>query len=154
MSEQLLKAMGWGIFILAVGLGLFWCLNQTGIAGFIMEKSEEMTGHRLTQVAWLITLAVVALPGWMIKNYFEGLAWNAHVKSLPPPDIRETAKKSKYVRVEDIPPAPPKPVKLDEIAKDQEEFIATCPACGNFFSAKKSTGPLKCPSCGEQIPVS
>jgi hypothetical protein len=44
-------------------------------------------------------------------------------------------------------------VKLDEVAKGQEEFIATCPACGNFFSAKKGGGPIKCASCGEPVPI-
>jgi len=43
-------------------------------------------------------------------------------------------------------------VKLDEVAKGQEEFIATCPACGNFFSAKKGAAH-QVRFCGEPVPV-
>ena len=153
MSEHHYKAIGWTLFVLTIGLALYQCLNQIGVAGFLINLTEKATGQRLTQLSWLITFGVMCVPGWMLKNYFEGLAWNAHVKNLPPPDIRESAKKSKYVRAGDVPPAPPKPVKLDNVAKGQEEFIATCPACGNFFSAKKTIGPTKCPNCGEVVPI-
>lgn len=128
-------------------------MTQKGPAGFLINLSQKATGHPLTQIVWLITFALVCIPGWMMKNYFEGLAWDAHVKNLPPPDIRESAKKSKYVRADLAPPAPPKPVKLQNVAKDQTEFVATCPACGNFFSAKKQIGPTRCPSCGEIVPI-
>lgn len=152
MSEQQYKAIGWILFILTILIASYQCLNQAGIAGFLMDISERATGHRLTQLAWLLTFAAICFPGWMLRNYFEGLAWNAHVKNLPPPDIRESSRKSKYVKAPDVPPAP-KPVKLDNVAKGQEEFIATCPACGNFFSAKRTIGPTKCPACGEVVPV-
>ena len=152
MNEQTYRALGWGIFLATVGLTLYWCLNQSGLAGFVMDKFESATGHSMNQLAWIITAAVLCIPGWMAKNYFEGLAWNAHVEALPPPDIRASARKSKYVDTSNLAAAAPKAVKLDEVAKGQEEFIATCPSCGNFFSAKKDTGPINCTSCGEPIP--
>ena len=154
MSEQQYKGIGWVIFVLTLVLAAYWCMNQSGPAGFLIDLTEKATGHQLVQISWLITFALIGIPGWVIKSYFEGLAWNEHLKKLPPPDARESARRSRYVQPgADVPPVPPKPVKLDNVPKGQQEFIATCPSCGNFFSAKKTIGPLKCPSCGEVVPV-
>jgi len=106
----------------------------------------------MVQVSWLITLLVIALPGYMVKRYFDNLAWNEHLKNAPRPNIYESAKKSKYIKLDGAVAAqPPKAVELSALPKDQEEFIATCVHCGHFFSAKKSNIALKCPQCGEAI---
>jgi hypothetical protein len=108
---------------------------------------------KLIQISWLITIIVVCLPGLILKRYFEGLAWKEHVRNIPAPDIRESAKRSKYVKTDNVPVAPPKAVELSSIPEQQEEFIATCVACGHFFSAKKSGAEITCPQCGEVIPL-
>jgi hypothetical protein len=153
VSEQQYKAIGWGLLVLTAGVAVYMCANQNGIAGFLMNLTEQATGHRLTQLAWLITFAVCCIPGWMVKNYFEGLAWNAHVANLPPPDPIQAARRSKYVKAPEGPAPAPKPIQISNVAKEQKEFVATCPGCGNFFSAKKQIGPTRCPSCGEVVPV-
>jgi hypothetical protein len=154
MSEGMYRIIGWGIFLALVGLAVFWGATHSGLAGFFMDMSKKLAdGAELTQISWGLTLAILGFPGWMIKNYFEGLAWNVHVKNLPPPDPRESARRSKYIQVDNLPPVPPKPVTLTNLPEGQEEFIATCPACGNFFSAKKGVKDLKCSSCGESVPT-
>jgi len=105
MSEQGYKAIGWGILLLTALLATYWCMNEAGLAGFLLNTSESMTAPvGSNQLASDLCDRVHS--GWIIKNYFEGLAWNAHVASLPP-RISGICRKSKYVRVEDVPLAPP-----------------------------------------------
>jgi hypothetical protein len=155
MSEGSYRLIAWGCLLIAVALAFGWCITETGPAGWMMDSSERFLDTRLVQVSWLITFLIVALPGYMLKRYFDGLAWSAHLKSLPPPDLRESAKRSKYVKLEAAPPPlqPAAPVNVSELPKGQEEFIATCPGCGSFFPATKSAEAVKCPNCGEALPI-
>ncbi|MGH9858236.1 MAG: hypothetical protein ACRD4B_10370, partial [Acidobacteriota bacterium] len=118
----------------------------------LIATGEKLIQVRMVQFSWLVTLVVLALPGYIIKRYFDNLAWNEHLKNSPRPNIYESAKKSKYIKLEAAQaPQPQRPVELSSLPKEQEEFIATCVHCGHFFSAKKSNLALKCPQCGEGI---
>ena len=154
MKEQHYRIIGKICFIGFIAVGLYWCLNNKGLAGWLIQISENITGQRLGLISWILTLLILGIPGYMLKNYFEALAWNAHVESLPPPDRRDSAKRSKYVKAEDAPLAPSKPVLLTNVPKGQQEFIATCPACEKLFPAQRDQADLKCPQCGEKIPTS
>jgi predicted RNA-binding Zn-ribbon protein involved in translation (DUF1610 family) len=50
--------------------------------------------------------------------------------------------------------APAKPVLLTNVSPTQQEFVATCPACGKLFPAKRDQAEIKCPQCGETVPTS
>jgi|GEM_PF-2731255 len=152
-KEKHYQVIGWAILCTTVLVALTWCLNETGLAGYLIRIGERLLDVKLVQLSWLVTILSLCLPGYIIKRYFDGLAWAEHMKSQPAPDIRESAKRSKYIKLEDVPSAAPKPVELNSLPKDQEEFIATCVACGHFFSAQKSGGQIKCPQCGETIPL-
>ena len=152
MREKDYQLVGWGVLLLSVILALSWCLNEAGLAGWLISAGEKYLKVRLVQISCLITFIVICLPGYMAKRYFENLAWNEHLKNMPKPDIHESAKKSKYVQVDaSVPAPPPRPVEISSLPQDQEEFIATCVSCGHFFSAKKTTSDLQCPQCGEKI---
>ena len=153
MKENEYRIIGWAIFLLTATIAFVWCLNQTGLAGWLIRTSQRLLQVQLIQISWLITALVLCLPGYMIKRYFDNLAWNEHLRRMPKPDLRDSAKRSKYVQLDAASAAAPapKPVELSSIPKDQEEFIATCAACGHFFSAKKTVNDLKCPQCGESI---
>jgi hypothetical protein len=154
MNEQQYRILGWAIFAISVALALYWCLNEKGLTGWLINISKETAGQRLTLISWAITALVVVLPGYILKNYFMAMAWNAHVDALPPPDRRESARRSKYVKDDVVAPlAPSKPVVLANLPSDQKEFIATCHACGNLFPAERNKPELKCPQCGEKIPT-
>ena len=153
MNENTYRYLGWSVLVVTVALSLVWCINGTGLAGWLMDHSERWTEHRLTQISCLLTFVTLCLPGYMAKQYFEGLAWQAHLKNIPPPDVQESAKRSKYINIESAPPPAPKPVEVSSLPKGQDEFIATCAACGHYFPAKKSPAGLKCPNCGEAIPI-
>ena len=152
MKENEYRWIGWTIFLLSIVIALSWCLNETGLTGWFIRTSQKLLNVRLVQISWLLTGLVVCLPGYLAKRYFDNIAWNEHLKNQPKPDKRESAKRSKYVQLDPAEAAaPPKPVELSSLPKDQEEFIATCAACGHFFSAKKSHDDLQCPQCGEKI---
>ncbi|HSE43030.1 MAG TPA: hypothetical protein VLH08_19880 [Acidobacteriota bacterium] len=154
MQEQQYKIVGWSIFGASIALAAYWCLNEKGLTGWLIDLSKETAGQRLTLISWIVTILVVVLPGYILKNYFMAMAWNAHVDSLPPPDRSESARRSKYIKDDVVAPlAPANPVRLTNLPPGQQEFIATCPACGNLFPAKKNTPDLKCPQCGEQVPT-
>ena len=153
MKEQHYRIIGWGLFLISVIVALSWCMNHTGLTGFFIGFSQQIVHTQLIQISWLLTIAVVCIPGWYLKNYFEAKAWEQHVHDMPPPDIRESAKRSKYVRVDNLPPPPPKPVQLTNLPEGQQEFVATCAACGHLFSAKRDQKDLKCPNCGEGVPL-
>jgi len=153
MKDQNYRLFGWGCLALSIVVAGGWCVNHSGLPGMLMRASNKAFGTELIQVSCLITFAVIVLPGYVIKRYFDELAWDAHLKSLPPPDIRESAKRSKYVKTDHVPPTPPKPVQVSDLPEGQKEFIATCTACGHFFSAIKDTKALQCPNCGESIPI-
>jgi hypothetical protein len=154
LHEQHYKVLAWGIFAASIALAAYWCLNEKGLTGWLIDISREKTGQRLTLISWIITGLILVLPGYIAKNYFMAMAWNAHVDSLPPPDRRESARRSKYVKDDVVAPlAPPTPVRLTNLPSGQQEFIATCPACGNLFPAQKNTPEIKCPQCGEQVPT-
>ena len=154
MKEKDYQLVGWAIFALTIIIALSWCLNETGLTGWLIRSSEKLLQVRLVQFSWLITIVVICLPGYIAKRYFDNLAWNAHLRNMPQPNIHESAKKSKYIKTEAAPLAQPvKPVELSSLPKEQEEFIATCAQCGHFFSARKTTAGLECPQCGEAIQI-
>ena len=150
-KEQHYLAMGWAILGSAIFVSLVWCLNGTGLTGYLIRTGERFLDVKLVQMSWLLTILVLCLPGYIIKRYFDGLAWKEHLKSMPAPDIRDSARRSKYIKLEDVPMEAPKPVQLSSLPKGQEEFIATCVACGHFFSAQRTGEAVKCPQCGEPI---
>jgi hypothetical protein len=149
MKEKEYQLVGWAIFLVTVIIALSWCLNESGLTGWLIRASEKLIEVRLVQISWLITIILICLPGYMAKRYFDNLAWNEHIKHMPRPNIHESAKRSKYIQVDSPPPS--KPVELGSLPKNLEEFILTCVHCGHFFSAKKSEEELKCPQCGESI---
>ncbi len=153
MKEQHYRLIGWGCLAITVLITGGWCLNHSGLVGFLMHISLKLFDIELIQISCLITILLIVFPGYLIKRYFDGLAWDLHLKSLPPPDIRESARRSKYIKTDDVPPAPPKPVQLSELPSEQKEFIATCTACGHFFPATKELKDLRCPNCGETLPL-
>lgn len=150
MKENHLRLAGAACLGLTVVLALVWCLNQSGLAGWLMRFSQQLVGKRLGLISWIITFVIVCLPGYMAKNYFYGLAWREHVKNLPSPDRFESAKRSRYVTAD---PAPKKAtVQLTNLpVVGQQEYVVNCAGCGHYFSATKDTPSLKCPSCGEPI---
>jgi hypothetical protein len=152
-KEQQYQLFGWIILSACVLVALIWCLNEAGLTGVLIRSGQRYLDVKLVQISWLITILALGLPGLALKRYFEGLAWKEHLRNMPAPDIRESARRSKYIKVEDAPPAPPKPVEVSAIPEHQEEFIATCVACGHFFSARKSGETITCPQCGEIIPI-
>jgi hypothetical protein len=158
LKEQHYRIIGWSCFILFILVALYMILNNNGLAGWLGNLFQGLIGVRLTTISAVLTVLVIGLPGYMLKNYFEGLAWNAHVEALPPPDPLESAKRSKYVKAEAgssiAPLAPAKPVILTNVPKTQQEFVATCPACGKLFPAKRDQAEIKCPQCGETVPMS
>jgi hypothetical protein len=155
MDSKNYQHLGWVIFLATILLALYWCLNQSGPAGWLMSLSERLFDARLVQISWGLTLLIVGLPGYLVKNYLEQKGWEEHLKSLPPPNIHESAKRSKYIKIEGAAAAAPQaaPVREKELPVGQEEYIATCGACGNLFPAKKDGKEKKCPSCGELMPA-
>jgi hypothetical protein len=84
----------------------------------------------------------------------DALAWNAHVEKLPPPDIQESARKSKYIQVDPALSAPvPKAVNTASLPEELNEFIATCTACGHLFPARRESKTRECPNCGETLNI-
>jgi hypothetical protein len=154
MKEEYYRILGWGCLLITLIIALSWGFNEKGLAGWLMDTSERYLKTRLTQISWLITFLVLGLPGLMAKRFFDGLAWDVHLKNLPPPDIRKSAKKSKYIKLDTASAAapPPPPVKTADLPAHQDEFVLTCPGCGNFFPAKKGA-VAKCPNCGEVVPI-
>jgi hypothetical protein len=152
-KEQQFQAIGWAIFSVTILIATYWCLNEIGLAGFLIRSGERFLEVKLVQISWLITFLVLCLPGYIIKRYCDGLAWKEHLKVMPKPNIRDSAKRSKYIKLDDVPAAAPAPVEVSSLPKGQEEFIATCVGCGHFFSAKKTGSEIKCPQCGETIPL-
>lgn len=157
MKEQHYRLTGWICFIAFLLLAFYWILNNNGLAGWLSNLFQSIIGARLGTISAVLTVIIVGLPGYMIKNYFEGLAWNAHVEALPPPDRQESAKRSKYVKAEAgssfAPLAPAKPIILTNVSQTPKEFVATCPACGKLFPAKSDQAEIKCPQCGEIVPT-
>lgn len=158
MKEQHYRIIGWSFFIAFILLALYWILNNSGLARWLGNLFESIIGARLGTISAVLTVIIVGFPGYILKNYFEGLAWNAHVEALPPPDRSESAKRSKYVKA-DVGSsigslAPAKPIILTNVAPTQQEFVATCTACGKLFPAKRDQTELKCPQCGETVPTS
>lgn len=154
MNENGYRIVGWAIFGFTIIVALNWCLNGTGLAGWILHLGEDLFQIHLGQTAWVVTIAVLCFPGYLAKRYFDQQAWNAHVDSLPPPDVRTSAMKSKYVQLDAAQlSAPPKPVEIKDLPPEQMEFIATCAACGHLFSARRDEKDLKCPNCGENLPT-
>ncbi len=152
MNEQHYKVIGWSIFIASIALALYWCLNENGLTGWFIRVGEQAAGQRLGLISWILTILIVVLPGYILKNYLLAMAWNAHVDSLPPPDPIQSARRSKYVKDDVVAPlAPANPVRIESLPPNQKEFIATCPACGNLFPAQRSTKEIKCPQCGEKV---
>jgi hypothetical protein len=152
-KEQHYQAFGWGIFLTTALIAAIWCLNESGLTGYLIRTGERLLHVRLVQISWLITIVVLCLPGYIIKRYFDGLAWKERLRAMPAPNIRESAKRSKYIKLDGVPPPAPTPVEVNALPKGQEEFIATCVACGHFFSARKTGTEIKCPQCGEIIPI-
>jgi hypothetical protein len=149
MKENHLRLVGAGCFGLTIALALFWCLNQSGLAGWLMGLSEKLIGKRIGLISWLLTFVIVCLPGYMAKNYFYGLAWSEKMKKMPAPNRSESARRSRYVTAD---PAPKKAtVQLTNLPAGQQEYVVNCAGCGNYFSATKDNPVLKCPSCGEPI---
>jgi hypothetical protein len=154
MKEQQYTFLGWSILILSGATALLWCLSEGGLTGWFITKGQQLLNVRLNQISCLLTIATLCLPAYIVKNYFDALAWKKHVSDLPPPDVYASAKRSKYVQRDQAPPPPqPKPIEITNLPKGQQEFIATCPSCGNFFPAQTNAGDLKCPSCGEAVPL-
>jgi hypothetical protein len=152
MKEKEYQIIGWAIFGVTLIVAFSWCFNESGLTGWLIATGEKLIQIRMVQISWLITLLVIGLPGYVVKRYFDNLAWNEHLKSYPAPNIHESAKKSKYIKLDAaVATQPARPVELSSLPKEQEEFIATCVHCGHFFSAKKSSIALKCPQCGETI---
>lgn len=153
MTEGQYRFIGWCCLILTIGVALTWCLTESGLTGKIMQISHNLIDVQLKQISCVATFIIVILPGYIIKRYCDELAWDSHLSHLPPPDVRESAKKSKYINLDDAPPLPPQPVQVSSIPDNQPEFIATCGACGHLFSARKDIKSLQCPNCGENIPL-
>jgi len=150
MSEGQYRILGWFFLVGSIALSLLWCIKQSGPAGWMMSMSEKYLSVRLVQFSCLFTFVLFVLPAYILKRYMDALAWNAHVEKLPPPDVQESARRSKYIQVDPAAaPVVPKPVNTAALPKDQEEFIATCTACGNLFSARRETKRTQCPNCGE-----
>jgi hypothetical protein len=152
-KEQHYQGLGWGIFLLTIVVATSWCLNETGLAGYLIRTGLRLLNVKLVQISWAITFLLLCLPGYAVKRYFDGLAWKEHLNSMPAPNIHESAKRSKYIKLDHVPAAAPTPVEVSSLPKGQEEFIATCVGCGHFFSAKKTGTEIKCPQCGENIPL-
>lgn len=153
MNEGQYRTTGWVIFLCFLAVAFYMCWTHTMIMAFFLDLSMRLTDNELVQVSWLLTFAVLGLPGYMIKNSFEHKAWDAHVAAMPKANVRESLKKSKYVSSDNISAAPIQAVDLSSLPEGQEEFIVTCQSCGHLFSAKKDQKDLKCPSCGEPVPV-
>jgi hypothetical protein len=153
MNEGQYRGTGWAIFIVFLLIPLYMCWTHTLVMRFFLNLTLSLTDNELVQISWLLTFAVFALPGLMTKNYFVQKSWDAHVAALPKPDARDSAKRSKYVSLGNVPLSAPKPVDISGIPQGQEEFIVTCGACGHLFSARRGQKSLKCPSCDEPIPI-
>lgn len=153
MTEQQNKIVGNVIFALCLLVALYWCVTSSGLFVFFLDLGAQLTGTNLIQISWLLCFVVLGIPGLMAKRYFEAKAWEAHLAALPKANARESAKRSKYVKTDNLPPQPQVAVDLTSLPEGQEEFIATCSSCEHLFSAKKGVKDLKCPSCGEPIPV-
>jgi len=153
LKAQQYQIIGWACLVFTAAVALHWCLNETGLAGWLIQTGEKLLEVRLVQISWLITFGALCVPGYLAKRYFDEKAWNEQLNSMPAPDIHASAKRSKYIKVDTAPPPAPKTVELSSLPRGQEEFIATCGACGHFFPAKAGNSPLKCPQCGEPIPI-
>lgn len=152
MNEGQYRTTGWVIFVCLLAVAFYMCITRTFLMAFFLNLSVSMTGNELVQISWLLTFAVFGLPGYMIKNYYEQKAWQAHVEAMPKADPRDSAKRSKYVEAPANMPAA-KPIDLSSLPQAQEEFILTCGTCGHLFSAKRGQTNLTCPSCGEPVEV-
>lgn len=153
MTEKQYKGVGYGIFGLCLLIALYWCYNGSGLYAYFLDWSFRLFDTGLPQISGVVTFAVIGLPAFLVKRYFEHKAWDAHVAALPKADPRQSAKRSKYVRTDNLPPGVPQAVDLTSLPEGQQEFIVTCGACGHLFSGKKGVKELKCPSCGEPTPV-
>jgi hypothetical protein len=156
MESKNYQLLGWTIFLSTVLLALYWCSNQSGPAGWLMSLTERLFDTRLVQISWGLTLIIVGLPGYLVKKYLDQKAWDNHLSNLPPPNIHESAKRSKYIKLDGAAAAAPAaaPVKESDLPQNQEEYIATCGACGHLFPARKDGKEKRCPSCGEVMPSS
>lgn len=151
MNEGQYRTTGWMVFLAFLGIAFYMCWTHTLLMGFFLNLSMSLTGNELIQISWLLTFVAIGLPGYMIRNSFEQKAWQAHLDAMPKADPRESARRSKYIEVPAT--AAPKAVDLSSLPQAQEEFILTCPVCGNLFSAKRGETSVKCPSCGEAVPL-
>lgn len=152
MESKNYQLLSWVIFLSTILLALYWCTNQSGPAGWLMSLSERLFDTRLVQISWGLTFLIVGFPGYLVKKYLEQRAWEEHLRTLPPPNIQESAKRSKYIKLDGAAAATPttaSSIKESELPSGQEEYIATCAACGHLFPAKKDGKEKKCPSCGE-----
>jgi hypothetical protein len=152
MESKNYQLLGWIIFLSATFLALYWCMNQSGPAGWFLSISEKLFDTKLVQISWGLTLLIVGFPAYLVKKYLDQKAWQDHLKSLPPPNIQESAKRSKYIKLDGASAnaAPAPAVKDADLPSQQEEYIATCTACGHLFPAKRSM-EKECPACGETI---
>jgi hypothetical protein len=152
MESKNYQLLGWLIFLSAILLALYWCMNQSGPAGWFLSLSEKLFDTRLVQISWGLTLLIVGLPAYLVKKFLDEKGWQEHLKTLPPPNVHESAKRSKYIKLDGAAAAaaPVAAVKEAELPSNQEEYIATCTACGHLFPAKRSQ-EKKCPSCGEVV---
>jgi len=154
MTQGQYKFIGSACLIAAAALAFYWSYTHTGLAAFFLDLSKSLFDTELVQFSWVFTFLILCVPGYYLKRYFDNKAWDLHVASLPPPDKRDSAKRSKYVQMDAaMPPAPPKPVEMNALPQGQAEFIATCPGCGHLFSARRDIKDLRCPACGDPIPV-
>jgi len=153
MKETNYRIIGYGCLLASIALSVFWCFKETGLTAKLLQLGHSLLGVKLKQISCVITFIVTILPGYIVKRYCDQLAWDAHVNAMPPPDVYESAKKSKYINLDAVAPAPPKPIEVSAIPQDQAEFIATCGACGHLFPAKREGKSLRCPNCGENIPL-
>jgi hypothetical protein len=149
MKENHLRLTGGVLFGLTILLALFWCLNQSGLTGWFIRLTERFSGERLVFISRVITILAVCFPGYLVRNYFNGLAWNEHVRNQKPPDRAESARRSRYVEAQQAPKKAA--VQLANLPSTQEEYIINCAGCGHYFSSSKADPALKCPSCGEPI---
>lgn len=146
------RLLGWACLLIPAAFAFHSCINETAIAGWMFRNSERLLGTRLTQISWLLTFALLCLPGYLAKRFFDDLAWNATVNSMPPPDPHESARRSKYVKVNPVltPVAAPA-IDVKKAQAAGQEFIATCKSCGQLFPVTAQNASPACPTCGEPL---
>ena len=92
MNEQHYKVIGWSIFIASIALALYWCLNENGLTGWFIRVGEQAAGQRLGLISWILTILIVVLPGYILKNYLigNGLECPCGFATTPRPDTIRT----------------------------------------------------------------